>query len=266
MLGVLSSSLIAALAAAQLLLGGAVEEERTRLETERAELGREIGNTALMAGSRGTLTRLAIERGWSRCAAIEATALARSSERPAEILADEAAKACAEWRRMLTRALANGAHPYLDAYISQEDVIAAAGLRASRAALERVLLWRSGSGVVRPQAPVMAPVPAPVAEEPSPERAAAERMPAKAAARTQPKEEEIVIVARRGGGCRVILADRTLTDRQLQTNARAWAASGTPLRVVRPAGADYRCLSKIAWQLGRHGVSLFHFVDSRRTP
>ena len=56
------------------------------------------------------------------------------------------------------------------------------------------------------------------------------------------------------------LADRTLTERQLEANAKKWAAEKTPLRVVRPRGADYNCLAKIVWSLSKHGVKLFHFV------
>lgn len=73
--------------------------------------------------------------------------------------------------------------------------------------------------------------------------------------------EEIVVTAIRGGGCRVTLADRTLTSRQLAANATRWAAAGNPVRVVRPTGAGYACLARIARNLNRYGVTLIEFVD-----
>ena len=75
------------------------------------------------------------------------------------------------------------------------------------------------------------------------------------------EEAEIVVTGQRSGGCRVRLADRQLSTRELALNARRWAAEGRPVRVVRPRGADYHCLARIAWSLGDHGVRLIHFVD-----
>lgn len=73
--------------------------------------------------------------------------------------------------------------------------------------------------------------------------------------------EEIVVTATRRGRCEVRLDDRTLTSRQLRASAQRWALQGTPLRVVRPRGAHYRCLAKIAFRLNEHGVTLIQFVD-----
>jgi hypothetical protein len=58
-----------------------------------------------------------------------------------------------------------------------------------------------------------------------------------------------------------MLADRKLSDRELSARAQAWAFAGTPVRVVRPRGADYRCMAKIAWKLGERGVRLLEFVE-----
>ena len=72
---------------------------------------------------------------------------------------------------------------------------------------------------------------------------------------------EIVVTGKARGKCRVELADRTLSTGALAARARGWAASGTPVRVVRPRGADYRCLAKVAFSLNRHGVTLIQFVE-----
>ncbi|RYD85012.1 MAG: hypothetical protein EOP61_39375 [Sphingomonadales bacterium] len=76
------------------------------------------------------------------------------------------------------------------------------------------------------------------------------------------EEPAIVVTAQPRGGCRVRLADRTLTNAQLAAKAKEWAASGTALKLVRPRGADYRCLARITWQLGQYGLRLFQFVDA----
>lgn len=75
---------------------------------------------------------------------------------------------------------------------------------------------------------------------------------------------EIVVTATTPRKCKVELEDRTLSNRQLEANARAWAASGVPVRVVTPRGAHYRCLAKVAFSLERHGVRLIQFVDRTR--
>ncbi len=73
--------------------------------------------------------------------------------------------------------------------------------------------------------------------------------------------QEIVVTANRKGRCRVQLEDRNLSDKQLAANARSWAATGVPVRVVRPRGAGYDCMARIAFSLGRHGVRLIQFVE-----
>lgn len=78
--------------------------------------------------------------------------------------------------------------------------------------------------------------------------------------------EEIVIVASRPGKCQVQLADRTLSSRQLAAHAARWASGGTPVRVVRPRGADYRCMARLAFRLGDYGVRLIQFVDRGAQP
>jgi len=78
--------------------------------------------------------------------------------------------------------------------------------------------------------------------------------------------EEIVIVASRSGKCQVKLADRTLSSRQLAAHAGKWAAEGTPVRVIRPRGANYLCMARIAFRLGDHGVRLIQFVDRGEQP
>lgn len=86
------------------------------------------------------------------------------------------------------------------------------------------------------------------------------------AAPSEVDAEEIVIVASRPGKCRVQLADRTLSSGQLAAHAARWASEGTPVRVVRPRGADYRCMARIAFRLGDHGVRLIQFVDRGEQP
>lgn len=72
--------------------------------------------------------------------------------------------------------------------------------------------------------------------------------------------DEIVVTAVKQK-CRVRLADRLLSDREFDARAREWAA-GRPLRVVAPAGADYKCLARIAFRLNDRGVKLIHWVDA----
>lgn len=87
-----------------------------------------------------------------------------------------------------------------------------------------------------------------------------------AAAPPEAEGEEIIVVASRSGKCKVQLADRTLSPRQLAAHAAKWAAEGTPVRVVRPRGANYHCMAKIAFRLGDHGVRLIQFVDRGEQP
>ena len=68
---------------------------------------------------------------------------------------------------------------------------------------------------------------------------------------------EIVIVAR-SRKCDVSIANRVLSHAEFKRRAAEWAA-GTPVRVVAPPGADYRCLAKIAFRLADHGVKKIIF-------
>lgn len=250
-----------------------MDAERVKLETARRELTAQVSTRSWMQDqTRATLTRLSIERGWAQCAENEAAARARTTEKPAKLVAEAALADCREWERLLSFALENGAYPFVSGYMSREDMVTLAELKSREAALARVLSWRSGliasagdaprsegpslagraGGISEPiQRPAAKPVETPKATPPPPQAAAEE----------SPESQEIVITATRRGGCRVRLADRTLTERELVANARAWAANGTPLRVVRPARSDYHCLAKIAFQLGEHGVRLIQFVD-----
>lgn len=240
------------------------ELERGQLDRLEKEVRGDLGDAAWMAETaRATVVRMQIERGWRKCAAHEAAKLARTSERASELLAETAAQSCARWRAMLAEALAKGADPYVEGYRSPHDLIALAHLQASRAALDRVLMWRAGSGAItaNPAPTAAAPQPVELDTSPSSDRSAAEPAPSQeTGAEVLPDEQVITIVARRGG-CRVRLADRTLTKAELRAQAAAWAAAGTPLKVIRPYGADYRCLSKIVWQLGEHGLRFFQFIE-----
>ncbi|CAA9503777.1 MAG: hypothetical protein AVDCRST_MAG39-1528 [uncultured Sphingomonadaceae bacterium] len=75
--------------------------------------------------------------------------------------------------------------------------------------------------------------------------------------------EELVVVARRGK-CRLQLAGRMLSDRELATQTGGWV--GKPLRVVAPRGVGDLCLAKIAMRLGDRGVNLVEFVDAPPPP
>ncbi len=97
----------------------------------------------------------------------------------------------------------------------------------------------------------LAPVPAPATPEP--------------AAAAGVEEQEIVVTATRKGKCRIQRADQTLSDREFDRNAGEWASLGTPVRVVTPTRADYKCLAKIVFRLNDRGVRLIQFVD-RVTP
>ena len=72
---------------------------------------------------------------------------------------------------------------------------------------------------------------------------------------------EIVVSGMRRGRCRLRLAEETIGERRLARHAREWAALGTPVRVRRPAGANYRCLARLVLRLNEQGVRLVHFVD-----
>jgi hypothetical protein len=75
-----------------------------------------------------------------------------------------------------------------------------------------------------------------------------------------PDGPEIVVRAVRGK-CRIQLDERNLSDREFSARAGEWASLGTPVRVISPRGADYKCLARIAFKLNEKGVRLIHFVD-----
>jgi hypothetical protein len=78
-----------------------------------------------------------------------------------------------------------------------------------------------------------------------------------------PAEQPVEIVVRAGRlHCRVQIADRVISDAEFSRRAKEWA-KGTPVRVVVPSSSDYRCLSKIAFRLGNHGVRMIEFVRPR---
>lgn len=245
------------------------EDKRQRLEDQRRELLVNIQDPQWMQDQgRATLARLAVERGWRECTENEAGALAKTSEKPPRLLAEAALTTCREWENLLRLALDKGAYPYLEGPMSMDDMILRAELESRDGALARIAMWRAGGGgspeagrpdqereVATPlpetRAPAFAPLPPPSAGKAEP--------PA-----TDPGAEDaetIVVTGTRVGGCRVRLADRTLTERQLAARAKEWAANGTPLRVIRPARADYHCLARIVWSLSKYGVTLFHFVE-----
>ena len=85
--------------------------------------------------------------------------------------------------------------------------------------------------------------------------------PAPATAPPNVAEQEIVVTATRKGKCRIQRADQTLSDREFDKSAGEWASLGTPVRVVTPTRADYKCLAKIVFRLNDRGVRLIQFVD-----
>jgi len=89
---------------------------------------------------------------------------------------------------------------------------------------------------------------------------------AAAAAPAGVEEQEIVVTATRKGECRIQRADQTLSDRQFDKSAGEWASLGTPVRVVTPTRADYKCLAKIVFRLNDRGVRLIQFVDRAAPP
>jgi hypothetical protein len=254
------------------------QETRLRLETTRRELLATLRDRDWMADhNRATIARLQIEQYWKACAANEAIALATKSERPARVIAESALNACQPWQSALELALESGAYPYLEGpgaggRISRDDMVMAARLESLDAAQARIAMWRGTARApladaspavsrVDPRARILFK-PAPIPERFAP---AEPQVPTEPPAKAGPEEEAVIVVTGRlRGGCRVRLADRTLTEKELAAKARAWAASGTALKVVRPRGADYRCMAKIAWQLGRHGLRLFEFVEASK--
>ena len=88
--------------------------------------------------------------------------------------------------------------------------------------------------------------------------------PAETDGHEETEADEIVVRAVRGK-CRVQLADRLLTNRELDARAEQWA-NGKAVRVIEPVGADYKCLAKITFRLGDKGVRLIEFVDRPAQP
>ena len=78
-----------------------------------------------------------------------------------------------------------------------------------------------------------------------------------------PATDEITVVATRGK-CRVQLAGRMLSARELASQTGGWV--GKPLRVVTPKGASNKCLARIAFKLGERGVNLLEFVEAPERP
>lgn len=249
-----------------------IAQTRLQLEAERRELLANIADRAWMQNpGRATLVRLAIERNWRKCTANEGAALAKASERPARLLADAALVACRPWETALLSALENGADPYRNGLVSREDMVAEAQLQSRDAALARILMWRgvpTGSAAAAPATPPpnanrdLAGGSAPsVLLQPFPRAATREPPPVAARPDAAANDAEILVVARPRHVCEVRFADRTLSERELAARARQWAAEGTPLRIVRPAGATYGCLVKITRHLGEYGVHFFQVVD-----
>jgi hypothetical protein len=71
--------------------------------------------------------------------------------------------------------------------------------------------------------------------------------------------DEIVVTAR-PGKCVVEMAKRPLSSVELDRLEKIWAV-GTPVRVIRPRGADDRCVTKIMFELARKGVTRAEFVN-----
>jgi hypothetical protein len=70
---------------------------------------------------------------------------------------------------------------------------------------------------------------------------------------------EIVVTAR-PGKCVVEMAKRPLSSTELNRLEKIWAV-GTYLRVIKPRGADDRCVTKIMFELSKKGVTRAEFVD-----
>jgi hypothetical protein len=276
-----SSSIVPFLAlflafAGQVVPDERIVEVRAQLETTRRDLLANIADPALMQDSaRAAIVRRSIEQNWTKCAANEGTALAKASERPARLLAEAALAACQPWEKAYVTALDKGAYPYPTGLVSREDMVAEQQLQSRDAAMGRIMMWRgvpSGSASAGPPAPAAGAKPETVnrdlagSSSPSillqpayPKPPA--REPAAAAAPAPGDTAELVVVAQVRNTCAVRFADHTLTESELAERAKAWAAAGTPLRIVRPRGATYGCLAKIAQHLGEYGVHLLQVVE-----
>jgi predicted transcriptional regulator of viral defense system len=78
-------------------------------------------------------------------------------------------------------------------------------------------------------------------------------------AAVEPPVADIVVTARERK-CDVSIADRLISDKEFRARAREWA-TGTIVRVHAPDRTSYRCLAKIMFKLGDHGVTRAEFVD-----
>ena len=255
-----------------------IADTRVQLEAQRRALLANIADQAWMQDSaRAAIVRRSIEQGWQKCASNEAAALAKASERPARLLAEAAVATCQPWEKAYVSALDRGAYPYVTGLVSREDMVADLQLQSRDAAVARILMWRgvsSGSAQAAPATPSASATPKTVNRDligssspsvllrPYPKTPAGEP-PAAAAAKpeTPAGEAEIVVVAKPRNICEVRFADRTLSESELATRARQWAATGTPLRIVRPRGATYGCLVKITRALGEYGLRFFQVVE-----
>jgi hypothetical protein len=250
-----------------------VERTRARLETQRHEVLATIADKAWMADStRAAIVRRTIEDDWVKCAASEGAALARTSQRPARLLAEAALATCRVWEQAYVSALDKGAYPYVTGLVSREDMVADLALQSRDAAMDRILMWRG--------APTESAHAAPAPQDPSRD-AIASSGPPMVLQRKYPKTPEhdapvtaatpapasptdgpeLVVVAQRRNQCDVRLADRTLSESELAGYAKQWAAAGTPLRIVRPRGATYGCVAKIARHLNQYGVQMLQVVE-----
>ena len=71
--------------------------------------------------------------------------------------------------------------------------------------------------------------------------------------------DDIVVQAKRAR-CSVQLRGREMSKREFDAHVRDWAR-GTPVRVIAPDRASYRCLATIMFKLSDRGVTAVEFVD-----
>jgi hypothetical protein len=65
--------------------------------------------------------------------------------------------------------------------------------------------------------------------------------------------------------CEIKIAERIVNDGEFRRRAAEWAA-GRPVRVVVRPGESYRCMARIMFRLGDHGVRNAEFVDAPSRP
>lgn len=71
--------------------------------------------------------------------------------------------------------------------------------------------------------------------------------------------DEIVVTAR-PGKCVVEMARRPPSKDEHDRSEKHWPL-GTPVRIIKPQGADDHCLTKIMFELARKGVTHADFVE-----